>query len=160
MKLLVFIAVSGLCLVFFTQLSTTMLASEAEVHETVIFRFSSLEKKITDQRFTWIKANREFIYDGLLYDVSTIVYGDDEVLVTCHADIRETKLIAKSKLQQDHQKFHVQSKTGGYAAVLCVASQREVLIRYCTSQSDFEQVAFCFTSELIGRSDPPPEKLG
>lgn len=54
------------------------------------FRFSALDARILEPGFTWEEEGREFLWQGRLYDVIAIAYGDGACEVSCVPDETET----------------------------------------------------------------------
>lgn len=54
------------------------------------FRFSMRDAQIVEPGFTWEEEGREFLWQGRLYDVVAIAYGDGVCDVDCAADVAET----------------------------------------------------------------------
>jgi len=72
--------------------------------ETRDFEFSRQEYN----SLTWLEKNKEFTYQGVHYDISSINYSSGNVIVKCYTDNEETEIVNAfnqytSKLLSNHQ---------------------------------------------------------
>jgi len=70
-----------------------------EINEKFTFCFITAENKILDFKFYWEKENKEFLYDHILYDIEKIEWQNQKVIITCHADLKETRIVNAFKLK-------------------------------------------------------------
>jgi len=72
-----------------------------EKNEKFTFCFITAENKILDSKFYWEKENKEFLYDHILYDIEKIEWQNQKVIITCHADMKETRIVNAFKFKKD-----------------------------------------------------------
>lgn len=72
-----------------------------EKYEKFTFCFITAENKILDSKFYWEKENKEFLYDHILYDIEKIEWQNQKVIITCHADLKETRIVNAFKFKKD-----------------------------------------------------------
>ena len=159
MRRLVFFMVTMFCLGLISKQSFYRCKKTREVEEVVVFSLKLQENVIAEPRFSWAELNKEFIFDGILYDISEIAYFDDKVVIKCHADIRETKIVSKLKIQKNQNNLHFQSKVGSSVAILWSSDLQDFSPLFSARASVFIKTVDRVVSMKIGTGDPPPEQL-
>ena len=159
MKRWLFITMFLLGLGFLSNYMASSMKLRSDAHETVTFSFKYRNSGIEDPRFTWAKPNKEFIYDGILYDITHIEYLQDRVVIKCHADIQETKIVSKLNLQKDPSHFEVRSKAGGHGELVTQMFLQLPHFFLMVKAVDFVTITPSLKSMPLAGTDPPPEQI-
>ncbi|MDN4164960.1 hypothetical protein QWY31_05570 [Cytophagales bacterium LB-30] len=116
------------------------------------------------QGVNWLEDDKEFFYQGSMYDVVERYFDDDSVIFRCVNDVQEAQLFRHLAYQVDSELFNQQSETGKKSQWLKqVMAWQFVLpssIALAIYSTDWQYMPFEIASHyypFLSLGNPPPE---
>ncbi|HQS56237.1 MAG: hypothetical protein B7Y15_12320 [Bacteroidetes bacterium 24-39-8] len=124
--------------------------------------FKTNKGKIQDDSFVWREENREFTYQGYMYDIISMVKTDTSIVIKCYFDKNETEL-EQNLVQLEQQQHNPNSgaKMAFHKLVTSVFLPSDKLV--LLNKIEFKASVFTTYQEalLFRNSDislPPPDR--
>ena len=131
-----------------------------ESKESFTFCFELKNGSVADTRFSWVKPNKEFMFEDVLYDVKNIDSTDKYISIKCYSDIKETKILCSLKLKKNNTSAsHSESpKINVSISLLVIALNSQLVLETPTSiDSDFNYVNKFKTIDYQSVLESPPD---
>ena len=131
-----------------------------EIKESFTFCFELKNGSVADSRFSWVKPNKEFMFEEVLYDVKKINSTDKYITIKCYSDIKETKILCSLKLKKNNNSAsHTESLKINISNSLQVISlNNQLVLETPTSKdSDFIYVNIFKTFDYQAVIESPPD---
>ena len=131
-----------------------------ESKESFTFCFELKNGSVADSRFSWVKPNKEFMFEDVLYDVKNIDSTDKYITIKCYSDIKETKILCSLKLKKNNTSTsHTESpKINVSISLLAIALNNQLVLETLTSKdSDFNYVNKFKTIDYQSVLESPPD---
>jgi hypothetical protein len=131
-----------------------------ESKESFTFCFELKNGSVADSRFSWVKPNKEFMFEDVLYDVKNIDSTDKYITIKCYSDIKETKILCSLKLKKNNTSAsHTESpKINVSISLLVIALNNQLVLETLTSKdSDFIYVNKFKTIDYQSVLESPPD---
>lgn len=117
---------------------------------------------VQNNRMQWVKTNREFHFDGEMYDVVKTIKKDGKTVYYCINDKKEKELVKNfARAARDASDQSPQGKNGKHSFSFPVADIPSLVIQQITPpgsniQTTYSSYTDLLVSSFIEISSPPP----
>ena len=146
-----------------TQMAVFVKEQPSDKTQTRI-NFKSNNGKITDGAFTWREENREFTYQGYMYDVIKMIKTDSMITIICYYDKDETELEQHLVQYQKRQQPNNSEPIMGFkklASTVFLPVEKIVFVKtYLISSTRFNAYQDRLLQQIRTVFLPPPDDFG
>lgn len=124
--------------------------------------FKTQGGKILDVSFVWREENREFTYQGYMYDVISYIKTDSSLIINCFYDKNETELeqnlVQVQKGQHEDNSASKNAFQKLIASVFLAVESNRIQHSFLVVKPYFSYYQVYVQEQLISVIQPPPDK--